>query len=166
MFLPSYRRNCDTVCTRGKVKKGVERFELFERPELLSAPFTRRIVIRVGGFLRRSQLFWHFSEIHSNAGPGGRPATHGVDQHVVYGEKRGHFGMLTLPSFETGDGRFSVRRVGDHQKRRLGPWLLHGGFLFRGAGTRRLYARCFAFHLTKVWWPGCIAETGRLVFRR
>src|SRR5262249_21624306 len=90
------------------VAGGSNRSSRSTAPLPLSTPFTRRIVIRVGGFLRRSQLFWHFSEIHSNAGPGGRPATHGVDQHVVYGEKRGHFGMLTLPSFETRACPFSL----------------------------------------------------------
>src|SRR2546430_985992 len=118
-----------------------------------AAPFTRRILIRVGGFLRGAQPFRHISQVHSDAGPGGRPAAHGVDQHIVHGEKRGDFGMFTLPPFETGDGRFSVRRVRDHQKRRPGPWLLHGGFLHCGAGARRSNARRFALYLTKVWWP-------------
>src|SRR5688500_4013532 len=62
-------------------------------------PFTRRVLIRIGGFLRRAQFFRHISEVHSDAGPGRRPATHGVDQHVVHGEKRGDFGMFTLPPF-------------------------------------------------------------------
>src|SRR5438132_2593666 len=129
-------------------------------------PFTRRILIRIGGFLRRAQPFRHIAQVNSDAGPGGRPAAHGVDQHVVHGEKHGHFGMFTLPAFETGEGRFSVRRVSDHQKWRPGPWLLHGGFFHRSAGARRGPPGRFALHLTKVWRPGSVAETCRLVFRR
>src|SRR5439155_16665388 len=124
------------------------------------APFTRRIPIRVWGFLRWAQPFRHISEVHSDAGPGGRPAAHGVDQHVVDGDKARCFGMFTLPPFQTSEGRFSVRRVRDHQKWRPGALLLH-----RGARARRSHARRFALHLTKVWRPGRVAETCRLVFR-
>ena len=76
------------------------------------------------------------------------------------------FGMFPLPPFQTREGRFFVRRVRDHQKRRPRPWLLRGGFLRRGAGARRRHARRFALHLAKVWRPGRVAETCRLVFRR
>ena len=36
-----------------------------------SPPFARRIVIRVGSFLRRPQRFGHMTQVHADAGPGG-----------------------------------------------------------------------------------------------
>src|SRR5215471_15613714 len=47
-------------------------------------PLARRIVIRVGRLLRRPERFRHMAEVHADAGPGGRPTPHGVDQHVVH----------------------------------------------------------------------------------
>src|SRR5262249_54476654 len=68
------------------------------------APFARRIVVRVGRFLRWPQRFGHMAQIHADARPCGRPAPHGIDQDVVNGELRGRPAMSALPSLQTCQG--------------------------------------------------------------
>src|SRR2546427_2998124 len=74
--------------------------------------------------------------------------------------------MFALPPFQTVEGRFLFRGIRDHQKRHLSPRFLRGRLLLRGSGTRRGHSHGFALHLAKVWRPGCVAETCRLVFVR
>src|SRR5580704_2275995 len=49
-------------------------FRLPLRPPF--APFARRILIRIGRFLRWPQRFGHVAEVHADASPCGRPAPH------------------------------------------------------------------------------------------
>src|SRR5688572_20393004 len=89
---------------RGEDEEGIERFELVERLEPLSAPgtpFTGGIIVRIRSFLGWAQSFRHISQVHSDARPSRRAAAHRIDQHVVGREKRGHFRMFPLPSFQT-----------------------------------------------------------------
>ena len=78
-------------------------------------PLARRIVVRIGSFLRRAERLRHIPQIHSYARPGGRPSPHRIHQHIVYREVAGRLGMPALPSLQTRQsGRF-VRRVRNHQ---------------------------------------------------
>ncbi len=75
------------------------------------APFPRRIVIRVGCFLRRPQCLRHMAQVDANASPRGRSASHRIHQHIVDGEKRGSVRIFVFPSFETRQRGLFIGRV-------------------------------------------------------
>ena len=67
------------------------RFSFAFRRNLLSrrAKSARRIVIRIGSFLRGPIRFRHVSQVHANPCPSGILAAHGIDEHVVDGKQLG-----------------------------------------------------------------------------
>src|SRR5215831_16293841 len=97
-------------------------------------------------------------EVHSNPGPGRRPASHGIGEDVIYGEKFGRLGIFALPPLQTPKRSLLVWRVRDDHKRHPRPRLLR-----RGPGPRRGHAWGFALHLAKVGGPGRVAEAGGLI---
>jgi len=64
------------------------------------APFARRIVVRVGRFLGRSQLFGDVAQVHADAGPERGTATHSVDENIVDGKMSGGFRIFLLPALQ------------------------------------------------------------------
>src|SRR4051812_26874014 len=72
------------------------------------APLARGIVIGIGRFLSRPDVFGDVAQVDANTGPGGGAAAHGVDQDVVHGEMRGGGGVFGFPAFEAGQGSFAI----------------------------------------------------------
>ena len=128
------------------------------------APFPRRIVVRIGSLLRRPQLFRHMAQVHADARPGGRPAAHRIDQHVVHGQQFGRLGMLGSSSVPGPPARLLCRA---NSRPRSAASSSRGAFFARGGlGARRRHARRFAFHLAKVRRPGRVAQSRGFVLRR
>jgi hypothetical protein len=106
-----------------------------ERPEGLSggllratasaqfAPLAGGIVIGIGRFLARPDVFGDVAQVDANSGPGGGAAAHGVDQDVVHGEIRRCGGVFAFPAYEAGEGSFAIGRVGDSDQRQFGAHL-------------------------------------------
>ena len=122
------------------------------------APLAGGIVIGIGRFLARPDLFGDVAQVDANTGPGGGAAAHRVDQDVVHGEMRGGSSVLGFPAFETGQGSVAIGRVGDGNERHFGA-RLGGGASARGCDSRRL-SLCAA----KVRRPRGIGEAFGFVF--
>ena len=72
------------------------------------AILVRRVVVGIGGFLHGAQHFRNMTKIDSNAGPCGRPATHGIDENIIDGKVFRRIRMIAFPALESCEGGFFV----------------------------------------------------------
>ena len=72
------------------------------------AILVRRVVVGVRSFLQGAECFRNVAKIDSNAGPCGRPASHGIDENIIDGQVFRRIGMIVLPALESCEGGFFV----------------------------------------------------------
>src|SRR4030095_8521256 len=121
---------------------------------LALTPFPRWIIIGIRLFLRRSQIFGNVTKVYAHARPRRGSPAHGIDQHIVDGQKFRSLTVLSLPTFHTGQRGVLVRRIGHNDQRHSCPEL-------SSAGWRHTWP--FTFHLPKVRWPRRITEARSFV---
>src|SRR5690349_15914184 len=98
------------------------------------------------------------TQVDPDSRPGGGPAAHGIDQHVIDSQQNGDLGVLALPSLKASEGSRLIGRIRNDDEGHLCPRLRSS---FR---PRWRDARPFCLHLAKVWGPWRVGETGGLIF--